>query len=180
MRGGDTKAITPEDFELLVKGIIDAAAGGLVDYRSEHLASLSGGDGDYVIDVVASFTALGAQFVVLVECKRQSRDVEREVIQVLHSKLQSLGAQKAMLFSTSGFQSGAIEYAESHGIALVQVATGISNWHTRGAGPPTLPPPWVRMPNYIGWLYRGNHRSLLDESHGEYTREFLGLHECET
>lgn len=181
MRGTDAPlSITPSDFELLVKGILDAAAGELVDYRSEHLASLNGADGEYIIDVVATFSALGARFVVLVECKHHARRIERQDVQVLHAKLLSLGAQKGMLFSVSGFQSGALEYAAAHGIALVEVATGISNWHTRSAGPPPPPPSWVHFPKYIGWLCVGNTRSLLSEGHAEYTRAFLGLSNNET
>ena len=172
-------SVTPRDYELLVKGILDAAASGVVDYRSEHLASLDGTDGEYVIDVVATFSALGAKFVVLVECKHHARKIERQDVQVLHSKLQSLGAHKGMLFSVSGFQSGAVEYAAAHGIALVEVATGVSNWHTRSSGPPSPSPPWVHTPNYIGWLCSGNTRSLLSEDHSEYTRTFLGLGEGE-
>jgi len=181
MRGpAEPLSLTPSDFELLVKGILDRAAGTLVDYQSEHQGVLNGMDGDYVIDVVATFSALGAKFVVLVECKHHNRKIERQDVQVLHSKLQSLGAHKGMLFSVSGFQSGAVEYAEAHGIALVEVATGISNWHTRGAGPPTPPPPWVHIPKYIGWLRRGDRRSLLSEDHGDYAREFLELEKSET
>lgn len=168
-------SLTPQEFEVLVQGILDAAAGSLVDYRSEHLASLEGFDGDYVIDVVATFTALGAKFVVIVECKHQARPVERQDVQVLHSNLLSVGAQKAMLFSIAGFQAGAAEFAATHGIALVEVADGISNWHTRGAGPPTPPPPWVSIPKRIGRLCEGNRRSLLSEDHSEYTRAFLNL-----
>ena len=171
--------LTPREFELLVQGILDAAAGSLVDYRSEHLASLTGGDGEYIIDVVATFSALGAKFAVLVECKHHARAVERQDVQVLHSKLQSLGAQKAMLFATSGFQSGAVKFAAAHGIALVEVATGASNGHTRAAGPPTPPPPWVSIPKHIGWLSEGNRRSLLSSDHSEYTRGVLGLGESE-
>ena len=176
MRDPDQPAsLTPREYELLVKGIIDAAASGLVDYRSEHLAPLKGSDGEYVTDVVATFSALGAKFVVVVECKHHTRKVERQDVQVLHSKLQSLAANKAMLFSVSGFQSGAVEYAEAHGIALVEVATGISNWHTRSAGLPTPPPTWVKIPPHIGWLLSIDRRSLLSEDHSEYTRAFLGL-----
>ncbi|QKO21199.1 restriction endonuclease [Rhodoferax sp. BAB1] len=163
----------------MVQGILDAAAGSLVDYQSHHLASLQGSDGDYVIDVVANFSALGAKFVVLVECKHQARPVERQDVQVLHSKLLSTGAQKAMLFSIAGFQAGAVEFAEAHGIALVEVATGISNWHAKSAGPPPPPPSWLHLPKHIGWLCKGNTRSLLSEDHSEYTRAFLSLSDGE-
>jgi restriction system protein len=172
-------SMTPRDYELLVKGILDAAGHELVDYRSEHLASLDGADGEYVIDVVAKFSALGAEFVVLVECKHHARKIERQDVQVLQSKLLSLAAHKGMLFSISGFQSGAVKYAAAHRIALVEVATGISNWHTRSAGLPSPPPPWVSIPKYIGWLRSGNTRSLLSEDHGDYTRKFLEFGENE-
>ena len=167
--------MTPRSYELLVKGILDATGHELIKYRPEHLASLEGADGQYVIDFVATFTALGAEFLVLVECKQHIRKVERQDVQVLHSKLQSLAAHKGMLFSVSGFQSGAVEYAAAHGIALVEVATGISNWHTRSAGHSGRPPSWVSVPKYIGWLRSGNTRSLLSEVHGECIRKFIGL-----
>lgn len=172
-------SISPRDYELLVKGILDAAGRELVEYRSEHLALMNGVDGEYVIDVVAKFSALGAHFLVLVECKHQVRRIERHDVQVLHTKILSLAAHKGMMFSVSGFQSGAVEYAAAHGIALVEVATGVSNWHTRSAELPTPPPPWVSIPKYIGWLRQGNTRSLLSEGHGEYTRRFLGFGEGE-
>ncbi|MBN8742555.1 MAG: hypothetical protein BGP24_07620 [Lysobacterales bacterium 69-70] len=166
---------TPEEFELAVKGILDAAAKTLVNYESAHLERLEGSDGDYVLDVVARFEALGAEFVVLVECKHQGRKVERHEVQVLHAKLQSLGAQKGMLFSTAGFQSGAIEYADAHGIALVRLADGESAWMTRSDGPAPPPPSWARLPPYIGWWYHGPRMSLMSSDFAEFTRQALGL-----
>ena len=35
--------------------------------------------------------------------------------------MRSLGAHKGIFISTSGFQSGAEEYANAHGIALIQI-----------------------------------------------------------
>lgn len=166
---------TPEQFELAVKGILDAAAGTLVNYESVHLERLKAPDGEYVLDVVARFEALGAEFVVLVECKHQGRKVERHEVQVLHTKVQSLGAQKGMLFSTAGFQSGAIEYAGAHGIALVRLADGESAWMTRSEGPKTPPPPWARLPPYLGWWCHGSRMSLMSNDFAEFTRQALGL-----
>ena len=37
-----------------------------------------------------------------------------------------MGAHKEMLFTTSGFQSGAIKYAKAHGIALVSIIGGVA------------------------------------------------------
>ena len=43
-------------------------------------------------------------FRVLVECKRYSSRVKREVVQLLHQKLQSIGAHKGIVCCTSGLQ----------------------------------------------------------------------------
>jgi restriction system protein len=60
-------------------------------------------------------------FLVLFECKRHASPVKREHVQVLHAKMQSTGAQKAVLVAASGFQSGALHYARAHGIACVRL-----------------------------------------------------------
>jgi restriction system protein len=36
-----------------------------------------------------------------------------------------------MIFSTAGFQEGAVQYAELHGIALVQIARGETTYFSR-------------------------------------------------
>lgn len=178
MKSGTTDerpTVTPRDYELAVKSILDAAADGLTAYESKHLAPIDAHDGEYIIDIVARFEALGANIVVLVECKHQGRKVERADVQVLRDKLRSSGAHKALLFSVSGFQKGAIEYAAVHGIALIQFASGITCWITRSAGPRTPPPVWANIPAFVGWWHRGGSVCLLSEDHSEYTREALGL-----
>ena len=69
--------------------------------------------------------------LVLVEAKRHGRKVERSYVQILHDKLRSVGAQKAVLISTAPFQRGALEYALRARIALVTVTEGQSLFHTR-------------------------------------------------
>ena len=171
----DILSISPRDFELAVKGILDASGATLTSYESKHLEPLAGPDGEYIIDVVARFSALGAAFVVLIECKHHKRKVERHDVQVLHSKVTSTGAHKGMLFSVSGFQSGAIQYADAHGIALVQLAAGSTSWFTKSFGPGTSPPPFANIPEYIGWWHHDTHMSLVSERFGEYTLKALGL-----
>ncbi len=78
-------------------------------------------DGNYQIDIYAEFTALEVKFKVLCECKKYKNKVNREKVAVLHRKLDSIGAQKGIMISTGGYQSGAIEYAKEHGIALIIV-----------------------------------------------------------
>lgn len=117
-----------------------------------HLGVVRGDGGKYKIDVLAKFEALGgASFTVLVECKHQSRPVERDEVMVLESKLRDANAPKAMLFSTSGFQAGAIEFATSKRIATVAIVEGKWLYLTRDARPsPVEPPPWVPIETFVG------------------------------
>lgn len=165
--------LTPQEYELAVKGILDGSGLGLQGYASKHLEPIQAPDGSYIFDVTARFSALGADFLVLVECKHERRKVERQDVQILHAKLVSTGAQKAMLFSIAGFQSGALDYAASHGIALVQLASGRSTWFTKSIGPTEAQPLWPKMPEYVGWWCDGDSRSVMSETDGEYTLEAL-------
>lgn len=89
-----------------------------------HREIFESSEGRFEIDVTARLRALGVDFLVLVECKDHVRPVGRDVVQVLADKRRALGAQKAILVSTNGFQSGAIEYAKQHCVALVRVIEG--------------------------------------------------------
>jgi hypothetical protein len=60
------------------------------------------------------------------------------------------GRDKGILFSTSGFQSGAINYAASHGVATVTVVAGTWLFETRAQGPSTSPPSWVQFDRFAG------------------------------
>lgn len=116
---------TPAAFERAVEEALRQLGRGLSDFRVVRSEVITGTDGCYEIDVTARFTAFeGASFLVLVECKRYDSPIKREKVQVLHDKLRSLGAQKAMMVSTSRFQRGAVEYAEKHGIALIHLMNG--------------------------------------------------------
>ena len=88
-------------------------------------------DGTYEIDIKATFGALGTEIVVLVECKRHKSSIKRDVVQVIHDKIYSLGAHKGIIFSTSSFQQGDIDYALEHGIATIQVIEGRLTYHTK-------------------------------------------------
>jgi len=109
------------DYEVGVKNFILAKGHHLQDFQVTRRESLQGTDGEYEIDVVARFSILdGAEVIVLVECKHHKNSIKRELVQALHSKLVSVGAHKAMMFSTANYQRGAIEFAKVHGISLVR------------------------------------------------------------
>lgn len=122
--------LTPEEFEKEVESLLRKAGEGLRDFKTQRRQMLSEPEGTYEIDITARFKAFGTEFLVLVECKRYSSPVERQVVQILHDKLRTLGAQKGILFSTSGFQKGAIAYAKKHGIAPVQLVDGRATYYS--------------------------------------------------
>ena len=126
----DPISLSPEEFELEVKRLLAVSGGDLSDFRTAHREKLSGGDGTYEIDVTVRFSALGADFVVLVECKNQRSPVKREAVQILRDRLQSIGAHKGIMFATTTFQKGAVEYAQKHGIALVRLTEWNKSWVT--------------------------------------------------
>jgi restriction system protein len=174
----DPISLSPAEFEKAVKAILDGSGVALKDYKSEHLASLTGVDGDYIIDVAVTFSALGGDYLVLIECKHEKRRTERQDVQILYAKLHSLGAHKGMLFSTAGFQEGAVQFAELHGIALVQIAKGETTYYSRSVEPGEGTPSWPDMPQYVGWWRHGKHLSVLSPSNGDYTREALSLNDA--
>ncbi|MDD4874178.1 MAG: hypothetical protein PHE15_04305, partial [Dehalococcoidales bacterium] len=66
-----------------------------------------------------------------------------------------VNAQKAMMFSTCGFQSGALEYARSKNIATVTFVEGKSLYETNSIGYNGYThalPPWVKLPKFAAVL----------------------------
>jgi restriction endonuclease Mrr len=111
----------PAEYERAVAGIAESVGREVTGWHVEHLDPVEGLDGTYVIDVTVRFRVAGLDFLVLFECKRHATPVKREHVQVLHAKLRSTGAQKGVVVAASGFQSGALQYARSHGIACVRL-----------------------------------------------------------
>ena len=130
-------SMTPTEFELhcmeILRGYAEEEK--LPAFKIEHDVKLTASDGTYQIDVYATYTALGAEMKILAECKQYKKRVGRDKVEVLESRLRSLGAQKGILLSTAGFQSGAIDFAKAHGIALVQVFDTHEKWYSHSGGP---------------------------------------------
>lgn len=61
------------------------------------------------------------RFVTLVECKRWKDPVGRDRIDILASSIEALSAQNGAIFTTTGFEEGAIAYAKGKGIELFLV-----------------------------------------------------------
>lgn len=167
---------TAREFELVVKEHLESLGQDLIAFEARHLESLGSTDESFEIDVTARFTVLGVDFLVLVECKKWKRRIEREDVQVLHDRVRSVGAQKGIVYSTSGFQSGAVDYAQARGIALIQLVDGRTVYYTRSLGPELVTPPG--FPRFAGWLVTrspdgSEEQSLVDPDRNDELREAL-------
>jgi len=155
--------LTPTEFERTVRSMLDARQGKLRDYKSNHLETISGADGEYTFDVTVRFTAFGVSYLTLIECKHKKTRAKRDDVIILLSKVHSVGAHKGIIFATGGFQSGAITYAKRHGIALVEVADGRSSYVVKAIETGLIP--WGRIPDYIpqivGWIIQGTAFTLV-------------------
>ncbi len=156
--------LTPKKFEREVKAMLEKASANLKAFEAKHLEKVRGLEGDYEIDVTARFEALGVDYLTLIECKHQKNPVKRETVQILYDKIRTTGAHKGMIFATTTFQRGAIEYATAHGIALVRVAEGKTLYETKAFGISPEPPPWANIPPYVGYF-----TSLTDEGNIQHT-----------
>lgn len=178
MPAEDPRTLSPEGFEQFVRELLDQEGFKLNDYSSAHLETIAAHDGDYEFDVTARFTAFGeAAFLVVVECKRWKAPVEREQVQALEMKRQSVGAHKAMLFTTGEIRKGAVEFATAHRIALVQVQSGATKFRARSYGDRNPYDSW--LPAYAGWLHRiGDEGTVSWSSLGSCESPF-GMHESQ-
>lgn len=142
--------ISPIEFELIVKKWVEDSEKKLISLKVEHNVKLEAHDGTYQIDVLAIFEAFGAEFKIIIECKKHKNAIPRSLVQILHDRVRSLGAHKGMLFTTTGFQSGAIKYAKEHGITLIRITEGSACYETRSAYSIELSSD-IKYPDYMGW-----------------------------
>jgi Restriction endonuclease len=128
--------ITPSEFEEFVADqLLAAAAPQVSDLAVTVHEKVVGADGAYDFDATVRYRFAGMAFLVVVEAKLHRNPIKRELVQVLRQKIQSVGAHKGVMVSTSPYQTGAVEFAKAHGIALVTVTEGRFVFETRAMAP---------------------------------------------
>lgn len=127
--------MTADEFERFVVATLKQSETHVDNLRVTLHDVIEGTDGVYDFDATVRYTLAGLEFLVVVEAKRHSHPIKRDVLQSLYSKTQSVGAHKAVVVSTAPFQSGALKFALAHGIALVKVTEGRFTYETKGAIP---------------------------------------------
>ncbi|MDC9589357.1 restriction endonuclease [Xenorhabdus sp. XENO-10] len=81
--------------------------------------TLKGLKGEYQVDVFYQFENAGVTHRVAIECKYHKRPLDRDTIMPFCNKITDIGNIIGVIVSKSGYQSGAKEYAEKHGITLL-------------------------------------------------------------
>jgi restriction system protein len=155
--------LTPEEYEKQVVVWLRKSGQKLNSFEVQHRKHLEGPSGEYEFDAVAEFTILnGAQILVVIECKRYSRPVERDDLLTLWAKKEDLSAHKAMIFATCGFQSGALAYAKSKNMATITFVEGEFIYETRAADAvEPSSPAWTNPPDYVGlWIRQGDENKI--------------------
>jgi len=85
-------------------------------------ATLVGKNGiRHEIDVFYQFEKSGITHKVAFECKYLKRKVEKSDVMVFHKKLEEIGNIQGIFVSKEGYQKGAIEYGNYHGIKLLKI-----------------------------------------------------------
>jgi hypothetical protein len=167
-----TFELTPDEYERAVADLVRTVGHEVMDWQVRHLDPVEGVDGTYIIDVTVRFQVLGAEFLMLFECKRHASPVKREHVQVLNDKLRSTGAHKGVVVSASGFQRGALEYARVHGIACVRLVDGAWTYETKDLSP-VVPQPTGEYQAYASQLTSTGYRSTRLSGQSDDAREHL-------
>ncbi len=176
IKGYNTE-ISPVEFEKLVKDYFLEISGTLKNFNATHNIKIKSFDGDYQIDVFAEFEALNTEIRVLVECKKHKNKIKRETVQVLFDKLRATGSHKGIMFSTSGFQSGAEKFAKQHGIALITVIEGKFTVGVKTAEKTEISDEYLQffnIPKYVGeYNYSENGICYLQKGYLESLEDFI-------
>ncbi len=133
--------MSPLDFERYSLQFLSQQAKHLKDCRIEHNKIIKVDDGNYQIDGFIEFSIEGIEgirYKTIIECKHYKSTISREKVQVLYDKIRACGAHKGVLISSSNYQSGAIEYAQKHGIALIKLTHKKTNELAIAAGTDAL------------------------------------------
>ena len=80
--------------------------------------SIRGARGKHDIDVYVTFEIHGIECVWIIECKYWKESIPKEKVLVLQKIVEDVGADRGLLVSEAGFQSGAINSSNNTNITL--------------------------------------------------------------
>ncbi len=176
--------ISPEEFEEFVTTLFDSTeqiVNGLIVTPHEKVIGV---DGTYDFDATVRYEFGGMSFLVLIEAKRHSNPIKRDLVQILYQKVQSVGAHKGVMISTAPYQRGAVKFAKTHGVALVTVTEGRFTFETKDRFPsPAMSREEAaerfNLPMFVGHHYGAGSKpgstrvTMMSPEHPEYVAELL-------
>lgn len=114
--------MTPKAYEDAVARLIGRLVSGveLVPPGVQRRTKLTGKTGQtYEIDLLYRYRLGGLEYLTIVECKHWKDRVGVDIVNQLYAIQLDVGAHKAAVVTTRGFQKGAITVASKNGIALI-------------------------------------------------------------
>ncbi len=84
-------------------------------------ATVKGARAKHKVDVLVRFRRFGLETKWVVECKLWQTSVPKEKVLALKSTIEDVGADRGILVSSAGFQSGAVRAATSTNISLTSL-----------------------------------------------------------
>jgi hypothetical protein len=149
------KLIDWKEFELFVTDLYQGSDEVTVD----HNAFEKGKSGaKYQIDVRVIQKFKLHQIKILIECKRWKSKVDRHVINVMASAIDDLNANKGVIFTTKGYEEGAILYAKSKNIDIFIIRDVSEN-------------EWGKPGRFI-WFYLQSFNGIIIDMHSKGCRFF--------
>jgi hypothetical protein len=112
------KDLDEPDWKIYQKIVAGLHADEDTNVETEHSYPIPG-SGTKEIDVVVWDQSEHYEYTVLIECKFHSDPVSQSVVDSVNGYFQRSDADKAVIVSKAGFQSGAIERAEGTGVELL-------------------------------------------------------------
>ncbi len=92
------------------------------DVTVEHNVTLKGKSGaDRQIDVLITRRTKLHSYQTMVECKYWKNRVERSVVDIVYAGMDDLNISKGVIFTTTGYEAGAVEYAKAKNIDIFLV-----------------------------------------------------------
>ena len=170
--------MTPTEFEKHSLRVLTEQLQNIENCVFQHDKIIEVDDGNYQIDGYIEFELMGIKYKTLVECKHYKTSISREKVAVLYDKIRACGASKGVLVSSSNFQSGAVQYATKHGIALIQLTDADSIYETRSTffKKNSFGPIKKKTSSYVGVMQTGDASkvfcSYLNNTESEI-KEFL-------
>lgn len=116
--------MTGKEYEIFVSNFLSALVKttGLPDRAFIKEKQYKGAWGKWRVDISYSFSDLGFNFWVFVECKYWDKVIDESHVKKLHDAVRDCGVQKGIIVSTKGFTKPALDYAKRSGIGIATLS----------------------------------------------------------